>query len=82
MPRLFLLLLFAGLGVSLPAAALTAVEIFARAGAGVVILDVLDAAGQPLTVQSATVIGAEQLVTVCSGLEGAGQLQVRARSGQ
>jgi len=76
------LVVLSGLAVPLLAPAATPAEVFAQAGTGIVVLEALNGKGQPLGVQSATVIGAGRLVTVCGGLEDAASLQVTARSGK
>ncbi len=82
MRSLHTLVVLGGLGAPLLATAATPAEVFTRAGAGIVVLEALNGKGQPLGVQSATVIGAGRLVTACNGLEDAASLQVTAQSGK
>lgn len=82
MRSLHTLALLGILAIPLLAPAATPAEVFTRAGAGIVILEALNEKGQPLGIQSATVIGPGRLVTACSGLEEAASLQVTARSGK
>ncbi|KAB2922405.1 MAG: tetratricopeptide repeat protein [Dechloromonas sp.] len=81
MRALHILALLGSLGVAPRAVALIPSEVFAKAGAGVVVLEVLNEHGQLVAAQSATVVGPEQLVTACNGLEGAAGLQITAHSG-
>ncbi|CAN7197826.1 tetratricopeptide repeat protein [Pseudorhodoferax sp. LjRoot39] len=72
---------FAGLvllGLAQQACALSAQQVYARAAASVVALDILDADGQRIAERSATRVGEGRFVTACEDLQSGATLQLRA----
>ncbi len=72
----------AWLGLSGPAVALTAQQVYAQTNAAVAALDIVDAEGQRIGERSATQVGPRQFVTVCEGIDATGSLRLRVGTDQ